>query len=121
MIKNQNHQAILDAINSLSKEQLLQVSAEVKKLDLGGPTIDEYFNTFDLNYHHLLNQTSNNRISANAGIMEAISVTYEESNSIVLADNQIKIILVDQDAEPVSAQRCFYPVNIFNGYSNHTA
>lgn len=61
MLKNKNHQAILDVMNSLTDEELRQISNEVKEMQLGGPTIEEYISNFSSNYHQLFNFTKQKR------------------------------------------------------------
>jgi len=44
---DENIKKIWDVMNSLSDEELKSISAEVKAMNLGGVTIEEYFSYFD--------------------------------------------------------------------------
>ena len=44
---DKNHQAILDSVDNFTDEELREIVKKVKAKNLGGPTIEEYFNQFN--------------------------------------------------------------------------
>lgn len=46
-MENGKHKQMLDVLNNLTDEELKSISAEVKAMNLGGVTIEEYIGYFD--------------------------------------------------------------------------
>ena len=118
MKKNKDYDVLDEFFDNISDEELLRIASEVKKLNLGGPTIDEYFGSFDANFHHLYNFKKQKRISIKSGAALANKCQPE---LIFLTDDLDKIIPQNENAEPLTAQLSTYYVNKFNEQPYYTA